>query len=103
MVGLAFNTHPRLEPLDLKAANKFSLRTSAIGKEDANLLQSLDLDEERMDDIPGQLKAATKRGDVAEIRQLRPRQAQPRVPEAVARKLTELKHGREWLINGERD
>ena len=35
--------HPRLEPLEVKARNKVSLRKEALKKNDANLLQGLDL------------------------------------------------------------
>ena len=57
-------THPDLPPLPLDAKNPISLRRKKINKQDANLLQSLDIDEAHLDRLPGQLKEALGRESV---------------------------------------
>ena len=56
--------HPDLPPLALEAKNPIAIRKKKIKKEDANLLQDLDLDEDHMEQIPGQIKAALQRNSV---------------------------------------
>ena len=56
--------HPNLPPLPLEAKNPIAIRRAKIKKEDANLLQSLDIDEDHLEELPGQLKGALKRESV---------------------------------------
>ena len=64
MIKRSHKEYPKLPPLPLTAKNPIALRRKKIKKEDANLLQSLDIDEEHLDLVAGQIKAALKRESV---------------------------------------
>jgi Ca2+-binding EF-hand superfamily protein len=55
MLVRSVQTHPRLEPLPLKALNKYALRRGKISKEDSNLLADAVTSAV---DVPGQIRAA---------------------------------------------
>ena len=57
----SFQAVPQLEPLDLKAANRIALRTKRVLKRNANMLGGLDLNEDSLSTVPGQIKAALGR------------------------------------------
>ena len=49
---------PHITPLNLRATNEIALRTAKIPRADASLLSGLDIDENRMDEIPNQIRDA---------------------------------------------
>lgn len=54
----SFQSVPKLEPLDLKAANRIALRTKKVIHKNANKFGGLDLDEDSLDTLAGQIKFA---------------------------------------------
>ena len=57
-------SHPKLEPLDVKATNRLKLRKKRVRKQDANLLQggpAFRLETDSLDSFPQQLRKALHR------------------------------------------